>query len=198
MNVNGIGVTGYPQTGYETKKTERNATGGNFAQQVAKAARATTQPPIAILHGSDEETGDIAVFAHANLINDSSLTVYKTQDFNPANPVYKVKIWDKDGNITERMVDVSQVDPTNCDTVDMYAYAGYLVDSGKGSFEDTVLKAVVAKAVKNAEQRSSGSWSFSTKMNWVDIVTDITQSEYSYGNLKGYMEWKMFLGLLDK
>lgn len=39
---------------------------------------------------------------------------------------------------------------------------------------------------------------FSTKMNWVDIVKDIMQSEYSYGDLKGYMEWQKFLGLLDK
>lgn len=35
-------------------------------------------------------------------------------------------------------------------------------------------------------------------MNWVDIVEDIMQSEYSYGDLKGYMEWQKFLGFLDK
>lgn len=80
----------------------------------------------------------------------------------------------------------------------MYAYTSNLKESGKGSFEDTVLKAAVAKAVKNTGQRSSGSWSFLTKMNWVDIVKDIMQSEYSYGDLKGYMEWQKFLGFLDK
>ena len=26
----------------------------------------------------------------------------------------------------------------------------------------------------------------------------IMQSEYSYGDLKGYMEWQKFLGVLDK
>lgn len=195
MNVNGIGATGYPQKGYETKKTEKSAAGGNFAQQVAKAARAAAQPPVAVLHGSDEETGDIAVLAHANLINDSSLTVYKTQDFDPANPVYKVKIWDKDGNITERMVDVSKVDPTNCDTVDMYAYAGYLADSGKGSFEDTVLKVGIASSIG---QGDDSSYSHFTKLNWVDIAKNIMQQQYNFGNLKGYMEWKLFLGLLEK
>ena len=131
-------------------------------------------------------------------IRDRSITVYKTQDFDPDNPVYKVKTWDKDGNVTERMIDVSKVDPKSCDTAEMYAYTSNLKESGKGSFEDTVLKAAVAKAVKNAEQRSSGSWSFVTKMNWVDIVRDIMQSEYSYGDLKGYMEWQKFLGFLDK
>ena len=50
----------------------------------------------------------------------------------------------------------------------------------------------------NLKERSSGTWSFLTKMNWVDIVKDIMQSEYSYGDLKGYMEWQKFLGFLDK
>ena len=39
-----------------------------------------------------------------------SLTVYQPNDFDPANPVYKVKAWDKDENVTERMVDVSKID----------------------------------------------------------------------------------------
>ena len=198
MSVSGIGTTDYPIARDGTRKTERNVAGGNFAKQVAEAAQTTGQTSTAILHGSDEETGDIAICSSVDIENNSSITVYKTQDFDPDNPVYKVKTWDKDGNVTERMIDVSKVDPKSCDTAEMYAYTSNLKESGKGSFEDTVLKAAVAKAVKNAEQRNSGSWSFSTKMNWVDIVKDIMQSEYSYGDLKGYMEWQKFLGLLDK
>ena len=93
---------------------------------------------------------------------------------------------------------VSKVDPKNCDKAEMYAYTAHLKESGKGSFEDTVLKAAVAKAVKNAEQRSAGSWNLSEKTDWVKIVNDIMQSEYQYGDLKGYMEWKKFLGFLEK
>ncbi|MBD5444916.1 MAG: hypothetical protein HDR29_05125 [Lachnospiraceae bacterium] len=198
MGINGIGATGYPAAGYDTRKTERNEAGGNFAKQAAEAAQATAQTSTAILHGSDEETGDIAIFSNADLVNNLSITVYKTQDFDSDNPVYKVKTWNKDGNVTERMIDVSKVDPKNCDTAEMFAYTANLKESGKGSFEDTVLKAAVAKAVRNAEQRSSASWSFSEKTDWVKIVNDIMQSEYSYGDLKGYMEWKKFLGLLEK
>lgn len=198
MSVSGIGTTDYPIARDGTRKTERNVAGGNFAKQVAEAVQTAGQTSTAILHGSDEEVGDIAICSGADIVNNSSITVYKTQDFDPGNPVYKVKTWDKDGNVTERMIDVSKVDPKNCDTAEMYAYTSNLKESGKGSFEDTVLKAAVAKAVKNAEQRSSGSWSFVAKMNWVDIVRDIMQSEYSYGDLKGYMEWQKFLGFLDK
>jgi hypothetical protein len=96
------------------------------------------------------------------------------------------------------MVDVSKVNLSNCDTAEFYAYTANLKESGKGSFEDTVLKAAVAKAVKNAEQRNSASWSISEKTDWVKIVNDIMQSEYSYGDLKGYMGWKKFLDFLDK
>ena len=38
MNVNGIGVAGYVAAGYETRKTEKNAAGGNFADAIHRAA----------------------------------------------------------------------------------------------------------------------------------------------------------------
>lgn len=197
MSVNGIGTAGYPITGYETRKKEQNEVRVNFAKQAAETVQASGQVA-ATLHGADEGSGDIAVSSWADVVNESSISVYKTQDFDSGNPVYKVKIWDKSGNVTEQMVDVSKVDPKNCDMAEMYAYTANLKESGKGSFEDTVLKAAVAKAVKNAEQRNSTSWSFSEKTDWVKIVNEIMQSEYSYGDLKGYMEWKKFLSFLDK
>ncbi len=192
MGVDGIGTAGCQATGYGTRRTERNAAGKSFAQQAAKTAQT------AALHGAEEGSGDIAISSWADVASGSSISVYKPQDFDAANPVYKVKIWDKSGNITEQMVDVSKVDPGNCDTAKMYAYTAHLKESGKGSFEDTVLKAAVAKAVKNAEQRNAGSWSFSEKTDWIKIVNDIMQSQYRFGDLKGYMEWKKFLGFLEK
>ena len=138
MSINGIGV-GYP-TWREAGKTQKNQAGTGFA---------------AILHGVEEGSGDITIFSGAELASGSSYSVYKTAEFDPQYPVYKVKIWDKSGNVTERMVDVSKVDPKNCNMAEMYAYTADLKESGRGSFEDTVLKAAVAKAVKNAEQKSS-------------------------------------------
>lgn len=192
MNVNGIRAV-YPAAEYGTGRTERNVAGRNFAEQAVEAIQAT-----AILHGADEGSGDIPVSSWADVVSGSSISVYRAQDFDAANPVYKVKTWDKSGKVTEQMVDVSKVDPKNCDTAEMYAYTACLKDSGKGSFEDTVLKAAVAKAVKNAEQRSAGLWNFSERTDWVQIANDIMQSEYQYGNRKAFMEWKKFLGFLEK
>lgn len=195
MHVSGIGAAGYPMAVYGTRKTENKVSGGNFAKQAARAAQVTAQTSPIILHGSDEETGDIAIVSEAYVIDNSAITVYKTRDFDPNNPVYKVKTWDKDGNVTERMVDVSKVDPKNCDTVEMYAYAANLIESGKGSFED------IMRIVGSAKDRGRGnceSWNYSTKMNWVDILKDITQELYVVKDFKSYMEWKWFLGLLEK
>ena len=127
MNVNGIG-TGYTAAGYETRRTARNMAGRNFAEQAADAAHAT-----AALHGVEESSGDIAISSWADVVSGSSISVYMTQDFDAANPVYKVKTWDKSGNVTEQMVDVSKIDPENCDTAEMYAYTAHLKESGKGS-----------------------------------------------------------------
>ena len=122
MNVNGIGA-GYPAAGYETRRTERNVAGRNFAEQAAQAT--------ATLHGAEEGSGDIAISSWADVVSGSSISVYKTQDFDAANPVYKVKTWDKSGNVMEQMVDVSKVDPENCDTAEMYAYTAHIKKAGK-------------------------------------------------------------------
>ena len=196
MDINGITADYYP-TGYGTGKTGETASENNFAKEIAEAAQTSGTAPTAILHGNDEETGDIAVFAWADLINGSSYTVYKTQDTNSENPVYKVKTWDTSGNVTERMIDASKVDPKNCDTLEMYTYAVHLKESGKGDFKETILQVATAAAVKNAEQKGVGAWDYSTKINWIETIKDIMQSVYDYGDLKGYMEWKKFLSFLE-
>ena len=197
MGINGI-TAGYYPTGYETRKTGKTAPENNFAKEIAGKAQASGAGAAATLHGFDEETGDIALSSWADVVNGSSTTVYKTKDFDPENPVYKVKTWDAAGNVTERMVGVSKIDPKNCDTAEMYAYTANLKETGKGNFEETVLKAAIAKAASNLEQKTSASWDFSRKINWVETVKDIMQSAHGYGDLKGYLEWKKFLGFLEQ
>ena len=105
MSISGIGTAGYPAAGYETRKAERNVAGGSFAKQAAKTTH--TSGGTFELHISNDKDGK-AIGSMCGA--DYSLTVYQPKDFDPANPVYKVKVWDKGGNVTERMVDVSKVD----------------------------------------------------------------------------------------
>ena len=44
MSVRGIGAAGYPAAGYETRRRERNAAGGNFSDAISKAATGNEAP----------------------------------------------------------------------------------------------------------------------------------------------------------
>ncbi len=44
MAISGVGTTGYPITGYDTRKAERNVAGGNFADVINKAATKNETP----------------------------------------------------------------------------------------------------------------------------------------------------------
>ncbi|MDE7250660.1 MAG: hypothetical protein K2N82_12445, partial [Lachnospiraceae bacterium] len=114
MGVNGIGAVGYPAAGYETKKTDRYV--GNFADQMCGMVQTTQMSSGTFeLHISNDEDGK-AIGSVCGA--DYSLTVYQPKDFDSENPVYKVKVWDKAGNVTERMVDVSKVDTKGSDYID--------------------------------------------------------------------------------
>ena len=195
MNVGGIS-TNY-STAYDAEKTQKVGVNNDFAGKIAEAAQANGTEAIVTAHGSDEESEDIAVFSTLYTDSGSKYTVYKTQDFDPAIPAYKVKIWDTEGNVTERMIDASKIDPKNCDMFEMQVYTAHLKETGRGDFKETVLKAAIARAVKDAEQKGFGSWDYSTKINWVETIKDIMQSSYNYGDFKGYMEWKKFLNFLE-
>lgn len=195
MDVGGIS-TNY-SAAYDTERAQKQVSNKNFAEEIIGASQTNGVGESTSPHGSDDEAGDIAVFRALYTDSGSKYTVYKTPDFAPENPVYKVKIWDAAGNVTERMIDASKVDPKSCDTFEMNVYAAHLKETGKGDFKETVLKAAIAKAASHLEQKSAASWDYSTKINWVDTVKDIMQSAYGYGDLKGYMEWKKFLCLLE-
>lgn len=192
-------VSGIQGAMYQEKKSQVGKVSSNgsdsFGGLVKEATQSAGTSEVRTLHGDDEVIGDVAVCSSIDVVNGKSITVYKPKNFNPDNPVYKVKMWDSSGNITEKMVDVSKVDPKKCDTLEMYAYSANLKESGQGNFVDTVLKAAVAKAAKNAESKS-GSWNFVEKLDWVEIANEIMESSYRYGDLKGYMEWKKFVDLL--
>ena len=126
MTVNGISA-GYYETRYTNIKNKADMAGAGFVGSMGKTA--ATQNPSFALHISNEADGkSIGSSADRN----GSVTVYKPKDFDPSHPVYHVKAWDAEGNVTaERMVDVAEVDPNSADYLDMFAYSSHLADSGK-------------------------------------------------------------------
>lgn len=191
MSISGIGTAGYPISGYQTRRTERNTAGQRAAQQ-AQTAGVTSAKQNFTLHWFQSDEGDTPIGASA--VGDaggSSVTVYKPKNFDPENPVYKVKIWDAEGNVTERMVNISKVDPKNCDAIDMFAYSSHLADSGE--CPDAQRAFMGASSYHNAE---SGTNLF-RKENWLDIVKEMMQMQYDAGNLTGYLDYKKFWDYLN-
>ena len=193
MSVSGIGTTGYPIAGYDTRKTERNMAGGNFADQMSGMVQTTQMGSGTFeLHISNDEDGK-AIGSVCGA--DYSLTVYQPKDFDSANPVYKVKVWDKGGNVTERMVDVSKVDTKGSDYIDMFAYSSHLTASGECPSAQSAF--IRAGANQNGAENKTHEDLFGTT-DWISVLKDAMQTQYGVGNLKGYLGYKQFWDILDK
>ena len=187
MAVNGISGN-YCGTEYTDSKTLK-AADEDFAGRISDIAKSADPKKT----GNTEEK---PVFRWLYSADGSAGEVYKAQDYTLEHPVYRVKSWDAAGDLTERVIDASQVNPRGCNTYEMYAYAADLKETGKGSFEETVMHAVSAKAAAGAEQKTWNTWDFSKSINWTETVRELMQSAYDFGDLKGYLEWKKFLGFL--
>lgn len=188
-SVGGYAGMQYP-TEYKTRNTDKGA--GTFEQQVGKAA---PRGDVLTLHGECEE-GERRVTAWADNVSKTSMSVYEPKGFDPKNPIYKVKVWDPDGNMTEHMVDISKIDPNNCSTIEMYAYSAHL--SGTGECPDALTKFMMA----HAHQRDAGGGDSYEDMfknvDWVSVIKDAMAMQYRIGNMEGYLGYKTFLEALEK
>ncbi len=193
MNVNGIETAGYRVPGYDTRRAQRNAPGRDYAAQASNTVQTTQMPSGTFeLHISNAKDGK-AIGSKCG--NDYSLTVYQPKDFDPANPVYKVKVWDKSGNVTERMVDVSKVDTKDCDYIDMFAYSSHLSASG----ECPGAQSAFIRAGANQHGFDNKTYDELFGMSdWLSVVKDAMETQYNAGNLKGYLDYKRFWDFLNK
>jgi len=106
-----------------------------------------------------------------------------------------VKVWDKDGNVTERMVDVSKVDTTGSDYIDMFAYSSHLL----ASWKCPGAQSAVIRAGANQHGADNRTHDDLFGMNdWISVLKDAMQTQYDAGNLKGYLDYKQFWDFLDK
>ena len=194
MGINGI-ASGYFPAAYNAGRAQKTEINKSFAKSMSEVVQESGVGAV----GSVNESGEIVVWKCCDNVNGLLTTVYKTPDFDPANPVYKVKTWGTDGNVTERMIDVSKIDTKNCDVYEMFAYISYLKDSGKGDYRETMSEFSLVWAIKNiGPDGLPRQCDYSEKVNWVEVVQQIMQFQYDVGNLAGYMEFKKFLDLLGE
>lgn len=195
MDVGGIKSSNYPAWYNAGKNTTQNT--ADFAGQITQRKQAAGTQPELVLHGNnDADEGETVVGSSVNALTGTSIAVYKPQDFDAANPVYHVKTWDADGNMTERMVDISKVDPRSSDEIEMSAYTWHLSNSGQ--CPNAFMKFASARSYAQSEQQKYTADSVFDKVNWVDIIRDFMQMQYDAHNMKGYLDYKKLLGFLEK
>ncbi len=193
MSIYGIGATQYPKAGYEPRRTQKPMPSKNSPNQMNNTVQTTQMASGTFeLHISNETDGE-SIGAICG--SDHSMTVYKPKDFNPANPVYKVKVWDQDGNITERMVDISKVDPKNSDYIDMFAYSSHLSASGE---YPSALSDFTSGASNHHGPDSRSYDDLFKNTDWISALRDAMQAQYDAHNIEGYWQYKRFLDFLEK
>ncbi|MBD5532235.1 MAG: hypothetical protein HDQ98_08545 [Lachnospiraceae bacterium] len=179
-----------------SQKTKNPMTTGNAAQ-TGSADR--TQGAGFTLHIGSGDNADRMLSAVAGR-GKGGMTVFEPADFNPEQPMYKVCTWDLDGNMTERMVDLTKVDAHNSDEAEMFAYSCYLSDSGQyKEAADTFMRTRgylyenVSDKDMDTEPADALATVAQTKRDWTKLAALCMQMQYDGGNLKGYLEYKKFV-----
>jgi len=149
------------------------------------------------IFGETDSEGYTVVGAWGDAQTGTSTTVYKPADFDESNPVYRVKIWDSYGNVTERDVNLNEINVSNCDTFDFYAYSCYLSNSGKYPFamQDFMMTHAHYKG-----EEGFGKSSYSdmlVKFDWTSVIKSLMSMQYRCGNIKGYWDYRNFYDFLE-
>lgn len=192
MNINGI--VGNNALTYQNIASGNNV-GKSFSDVMNGVANSQTQQ--LTIHKSAEGDADKSIGTWLNPNAGRSITVYEPQNFDAANPVYKVKVWDsEDKLIEEREVDINSVNPNHADFYDLYALSVYGEKSGK--CPDAVARFAMMHAKREIEQTAQhGSYALDIIENWLDILKDYIGQQYKDGNLQGYMNAKRYYEFLE-
>lgn len=187
MNIGAVGIQNY-HTGSRNHRASQKHKAGNYS---SKAKQADSH---IVLHGiygeTDSETGATVVGAWGDAVAGTSTTVYRPKDFDVNHPVYQMKIWDKEGNVTERTVDINELDPRNCDAYDLYAYCCHA--SSTGEYPSAMTDFMRTHALGRDGQEICG------KTDWLEVIKGIMRMQYDLGNIGGYMDFKNFFDFLER
>lgn len=140
------------------------------------------------LHFSGTEDSGNALTA-VGFPDGSSASVYKADNYNQANPEYRVRYWDKEGNYSDTNVKVNDIDPSNASYLEMLAYTTY-----------SDVQGMTKNAYGNFLQAASGvngnitydANSINEKKDYMSMVKEFMQLQYDCNNLTGYLSFKQF------
>lgn len=183
MSVNGIGNYNYGS----------NYIAANNAAQMRNRQKSTmgnvrsSQTTNITLHYSGEN-GDKALTA-VGFPDGTSASVYKADNYNDANPEYRVRHWGKSGEYTDTYVRPNDVDPQNASYLEMLAYSTYSDVQGytSGAFGNFLTAAGGVNADITYDEDN-----VNVKKNFMNMVKEFMQMQYDCNNLTGYLSYKKF------
>ena len=129
------GINGYNYSNYYTG-TKRNTAKANGMNSGLLSNVSSTSSNITLHMSGTEDSGN--ALTAVGFPDGSSASVYKADAYDSANPEYRVRYWDKEGNYTDTNVQINDVDPRNASYLEMLAYTTYSDVEGftKNAFGD--------------------------------------------------------------
>ena len=182
MSISGINNYNYPSY-YAGARHNTAKTGGRDSGVLSSTSSASSN---ITLHMSDGGNSGNALTA-MGFPDGTSASVFQADDYNSADPEYRVRYWDKDGNYTDIMVKVKDIDPQNASYLEMLAYTTYgdvegLTKNAFGNFMSAA-GGVNGDLSYNAD-------SINGKKDYMSTIREYMQLQYESNNLSGYLSYK--------
>ena len=182
MSISGINNYNYPNY-YAGVRHNTAKTGGRDSGVLSSTSSASSN---ITLHMSDGGNSGNALTA-MGFPDGTSASVFQADDYNPADPEYRVRYWDKEGNYTDTMVKVKDIDPQNASYLEMLAYTTYgdvegLTKNAFGNFMSAA-RGVNGDLSYNAD-------SINGKKDYMSMIREYMQLQYESNNLSGYLSYK--------
>ena len=183
MNVNGIGNYNYGSSYIGMNRTAQMRN----RQKPVMGNVGNTQTSHITLHYTGEN-GDKALTA-VGFPNGTSASVYKADNYNDADPEYRVRHWGKSGEYTDTNVKINDVDPENASYLEMLAYSTY--SDVQGYTSDAFGNFTSAAGGLNGDITYDEN-NVNIKKNFMNMVKEFMQMQYDNNNLAGYLSYKKF------
>ena len=182
MAVSGVGTNPY---NYNAAYTRNRSSAGKVANQ--STAAVSTTPSNITLHIGSEDDPDGKAIGLLGFPDGSSTSVFKGQNYTTDHPVFTVKTWDADGNMTETEIDASKVDPGNASLQEMMALNANRQLNGEEDFGDQLM---MSAGRLHGDEVAGSYEDFFSKNNWMAEIKDFMDMQYQLGNMAGYLQYK--------
>ena len=182
MAVSGVAANPY---NYNAAYTKNRSAAGRAANR--STATVPTTPANITLHIGSEDDPDGKAIGLLGFPDGSSTSVFKGQNYTRENPVFTVKTWDADGNMTETEIDASKVDPGNASLQEMMALNANRQLNGEEDFGDQLM---MSAGRLHGDEVTGSYEDFFSKNNWMAEIKDFMDMQYQLGNITGYMKYK--------